>query len=173
MMSPTRRARFQRRFVGVRPWMRHGLVLFVAGLIYVAIGAFFMLAEDTTTLRQSLVVALDKAPIEFWGGVFIFTGLLSVISSRWPPVAETWGYMVLTGLSAGWSSTYATGYFLEEAPISNLIGASAWGLLGFLWWAISGLVNPGQAVVVIEHVEATEEEGVAEQGEEGDDAGPG
>lgn len=171
MMCPTRGARFKRRFVGIRPWVRHGLVLMVAGLVYIGVGVSYILSEPTPNRERALVVALDKAPIEFWGTVFVLVGTLSVISSRWPPVAEKWGYMVLTGLSGGWSSTYATGVIFEHSPVSNISSALTWGLLGFLWWAVSGLVNPGQAVVIIEHVEA--EEGVAEQGEEGDDAGPG
>lgn len=150
-MSPTRRARFKRKYVGVRPWMRHSLVLMVAGLVYIAIGVNYILAEPTTNRELALEVALNQAPMDFWGVVFVAAGLLSVVSSRWPPVAETWGYMVLTGLSLGWSVTYLTGVILMDSPMSNLSGAFTWGLLAFLWWAVSGLVNPGQAVVVIEH----------------------
>lgn len=157
-MSPTRKARFKRKYVGVRPWMRHSLVLMVAGLVYVLIGVSYILSKPTPNRELALQVALDKAPIQFWGGVFIAAGLLSVISSRWPPVAETWGYMVLTGLSAGWSVTYLTGVILMNSPAANLSGSMTWGLLAFLWWAVSGLVNPGQAVVVIEHGGGNEED---------------
>lgn len=150
-MSPTWKARFKRRFIGIRPWMRHGLVLMVAGLVYVALGLSYLASEPTESRKIALQVALDRAPIEFWGIIFISTGLMSIISSRWPPVAEKWGYMVLTGLSAGWSATYATGVILGDSPESNLSGAFTWGLIGFLWWAVSGLVNPGEAVVIIEH----------------------
>lgn len=150
-MSPTRKARFRRKYLGVRPWMRHSLVLMVAGLVYILIGTSYILTEPTLARQIALQVALDKAPIGFWGGVFIAAGVLSIISSRWPPVAETWGYMVLTGLSAGWSATYLLGVVLMDSPATNLSGFLSWGLLGFMWWAVSGLVNPGQAVLVVEH----------------------
>lgn len=158
-MSPTRKARFKRKFVGVRPWMRHSLVLMVAGLVYVLIGINYILAVPTHNREVALQVALDKAPVEFWGGVFIAAGALSIISSRWPPVAETWGYMVLTGLSLGWCVTYLTGVVLMDSPASNLSGSMTWGLLAFMWWAVSGLVNPGQAVVVIDHGGGDDEDG--------------
>jgi hypothetical protein len=155
-VSPTRRARFKRKYVGVRPWMRHSLVLMVAGMVYALIGMSYILAEPTHARQVALQVALDNAPIQFWGFVFIAAGLLSIISSRWPPVAETWGYMVLTGLSAGWSATYFLGVVLMDSPTTNLSGSLSWGLLGFMWWAVSGLVNPGQAVLVVEHWEDEE-----------------
>lgn len=151
MMCPTRKARFKRRFVGVRPWVRHSLVLMVAGLAYFCRGFLYLTTEATHEQNTSLTVALDKAPMWFWGSAFMATGLMAIISSRWPPVAEKWGYMVLTGLSSGWSATYLTGVIFEHTPVTNLGGAVIWALLAFMWWAVSGLVNPGQAVVIIEH----------------------
>lgn len=148
-MRPLAKAQFKEQFVGIRPWMRHSLVLMVAGLIYVGVGINYILAVPTKNREVALQVALDKAPIEFWGAVFIAAGMLSIVSSRWPPVTETWGYMVLTGLSLGWSVTFLTGVVLMDSPASNLSGWLTWGLIAFIWWAISGLVNPGQAVVVV------------------------
>lgn len=150
-MCPTRRARFKRRFVGVRPWVRHSLVLMVAGLAYLCRGFLYLTTEPTHEQNTSLTVALDKAPMWVWGSAFMATGLMAIISSRWPPVAEKWGYMVLTGLSSGWSATYLTGVIFEHTALTNLGGAVIWALLAFMWWAVSGLVNPGQAVVIIEH----------------------
>lgn len=141
-MSPTRKARFKRRYVGVRPWKRHSLVLMVAGLCYIAIGASYIWTEATPSRNVALKLSLSWFPIQFWGCVFIIAGLMAVISSRWPPVAETWGYMVLTGLSAGWGGTYALGVIFLHSPPQNLSGAILWGLLGFMWWGISGLLNP-------------------------------
>lgn len=65
-----------------------------------------------------------------------------MMSTRWPPLAETWGYMVLTGLSSGWAATYLTGVIFFHAPATNLGQVFVWGCLGFMWWAISGLPNP-------------------------------
>ncbi len=142
-------------FWGIRPFKRHSLVLMVAGVFYMANGLVYMLAEPTANRKLALQVALDIFPIEFWGTVFVLTGLLAFISSRWPPVADTWGYMVLSTLSAGWSATYAVGVIAEDSPLANLTGATTWGLLAFLWWAISGFVNPDKTVVVVINDEGT------------------
>jgi hypothetical protein len=138
---------FIKQFFGIRPWQRHSLVLMVSGLAYAATGLSYIITEPTVGRQQALIVALDRAPIQFWGGVFIICGILSMISSRWPPFTETWGYMVLTGLSAGWSATYTTGVLFENSPDANLSGGLVWGLLAFMWWAISGLLNPDKTAV--------------------------
>lgn len=143
-------------FWGIRPFKRHGLVLMVAGIFYVGSGLIYIFAEPTASRKQALIVALNFFPLEFWGSIFVLTGLLAFISSRWPPVAETWGYMVLSALSAGWSATYAAGVMFEDSAISNLTGALNWGLLAFLWWAISGFVNPDKTVVVVINDERTD-----------------
>lgn len=136
---------------GIRPWRRHSLVLVVAGLAYVMIGSSYILVEPTEARKDALVIALSWFPIEFWGAIWILVGLAAIISSRWPPVIERWGYAILTGFSAGWSATYLTGIIFEDSPWSNLQSVVIWGLVAFLWWAISGLVNPTDTVVVIPH----------------------
>lgn len=139
--------RFIKYFWGIRPWERHSLVLMVAGFAYIATGSSYILATPTEARRLALQVALDRMPIQFWGIVFICCGVCSIISSRWPPFTETWGYMVLTGISGGWSATYITGVVLEDSPATNLSGGLVWGLLAFMWWAISGLLNPDTTAV--------------------------
>jgi len=136
-----------RRFWGLRSWKRHSLILMIAGIIYVFIGVSFILSEYSTTRAVALAVVLSIAPLEFWGGVFIFAGGLSIISSRWPPFTEIWGYMVLTGLSVGWGSAYLMGIIFGNSPWTNASGFLTWGLIGFLWWAISGLLNPNETAV--------------------------
>lgn len=146
-MSLTWKERIKVQFLGIRPWKRHSLVLLVAGTVYVFTGVAYTLAEITPEREIALVIALRWAPIDVWGFVWILSGLLAILSSRWPPVAETWGYMVLTGLSAGWGATYAMGVIFTESPTTNLSSAIVWSLVAFMWWAISGLVNPDQTGV--------------------------
>jgi hypothetical protein len=134
---------------GVRPFKRHSLVLLVGGIAYVLVGLTYILAKPTPSRKLALVLALRWFPVEFWGGLFIFAGLLAILSARWPPVADTWGYTVLTALSAGWSATYAAGVIFEKSPTINLTAVLNWGLLAFLWWAVSGFVNPDKTVVVV------------------------
>ncbi len=129
-------------WLDLRPWKRHSLVLMVAGLIFCLIGISYIITETTPSRQQALYVALKWFPMEVWGGVFIFAGLLAILSSRWPPVSKTWGYMVLTGLSAGWAAFYFMGVIIDRSPPANLSGTLSWGLIGFMWWAISGLLNP-------------------------------
>lgn len=150
------KAWFIQNFWGIRPFKRHSLVLMVAGIAYMLTGLTYILAEPTESRKLALVVAFNFFPIEFWGSVFVLIGFLAFVSSRWPPVTDTWGYMVLSALSAGWSATYAAGVIFQHSPISNLTGALNWGLLAFLWWAISGFVNPDKTVVVVINDEGTD-----------------
>lgn len=132
----------RRSWLGVRPWKRHSLVLMVAGFVYVAIGISYIWAEPTPTREVALHFALQWISLEHWGVIFICAGLLAIISSRWPPVSETWGYTVLTGLSSAWSAFYLVGVLFWHSPPTNLSGVMSWGLIAFMWWAISGLINP-------------------------------
>lgn len=130
------------RWRGIRSFERHSLVLSVAGAVYVLIGVSLILSDPTPSRIASLRYALRLLDFSQWGVVFIFAGLLSILSSRWPPISETWGYQALTGLSAGWACFYLTGVVFGDAPTQSLSGFLSWGLIGFMWWAVSGLVNP-------------------------------
>jgi hypothetical protein len=146
-VSPTKKARFNRRFLKLRPFKRHGVILMVAGFIYMAIGVSYIAAPTTEEVRHNLAIALIWFPLHFWGGVWFGVGLLSLISSRWPPVFESWGYAVLTGLAGGWSATYLMGIIFKGTSLTNLRSVAVWGLLAFLWWAVSGLLNPDKEAV--------------------------
>lgn len=143
------KAAFIKNFWGIRPFKRHSLVLMVGGAAYICTGLVYIWSTPTHDRQVALQVAFNWFPITFWGSVFVAVGLLAFLSSRWPPVAETWGYMVLAALSAGWSATYAAGVIFEDSPISNLTGALNWGLMAFLWWATPGFVTPDKTVVVV------------------------
>lgn len=132
----------QHPWLGIRPWQRHSLVLMVAGLVYVLIGLSYILTEPTPSRALALKYALVLASVDVWGWVFILSGILSIISARWPPISETWGYTVLTGLSAAWAAFYLVGIVFGHSPTANISGVFSWGLIAFLWWAISGLINP-------------------------------
>lgn len=146
-MEENLRVKFIRKFWGLRPWKRHSTILMVVGILYALIGFQYIIAPPSEARERSLVAILQFAPIQFWGGVFLASGLLTSISSRWPPFAETWGYMTLTGLSAAWAASYLVGWAVYHAPASNTTGAVLWGLLAFVWWAISGLLNPDNTAV--------------------------
>lgn len=141
-MNVRQRESFKRRYWGTRPWTRHSMVLMVAGFVYMAIGYAYFNAELTEDRREAIEVGLRWTNIQGWGIVFFLTGLSASISSRWPPVAEKWGYMVLTGLSAGWAAVYALSIIFSGSPVQNFTAVLLWGLMAFLWWAISGLLNP-------------------------------
>lgn len=136
-----------RPFLGLRALKRHGMILIVAGFMYTLIGVAYILASPAVSRTSSLALLLAIAPLDFWGGVFIFAGVLVMISSKWPPFAETWGYMVLTGLSTGWGTAYLMGIIFMKTPLVNISGFLIWSLFGFLWWAISGLLNPDRTGV--------------------------
>lgn len=134
---------------GFRPFRRHSLVLLVAGLAYVFIGVTYIVTPLSHARAQALIVALHWAPINIWGSLWILVGALSIISSKWPPVVESWGYMVLTGFSAGWGATYLTGVIIGESPAGNISSAITWAMMAFMWWAISGLINPDRVAVMV------------------------
>jgi hypothetical protein len=139
--------KMKRKFWGLRPWKRHSTILMVVGILYALIGFQYIITPNIRAREISLVAILQIAPIEFWGSVFVLCGLLTAVSSRWPPFAETWGYMMLTGLSSAKAATYLVGFLLYHSPKSNLTGSIVWGLLAFIWWAISGLLNPDSTAV--------------------------
>lgn len=130
------------KWFGVRRVQTHSVVLMVAGLVYVAIGFTYLTADPTPSRVQSLKYALNWLSYNDWGYVFIIVGCLSILSSRWPPISETWGYFVLTGQSSAWALFYGAGVVFGNTPTSNLAGVLSWGLIGFMWWAISRLANP-------------------------------
>lgn len=136
-----------RKWWGLRPWKRHSTILLVAGVLYSLIGYQYIIAPPNKTRDDSLVVLLQIAPLWVWGMTFLVGGVCACISSRWPPFTEVWGYMVLAGLSGAWMATYLVGFFFYHAPQSGLSGALLWGLLAFMWWAISGLLNPDTTAV--------------------------
>lgn len=127
---------------GIRDFQRHSLVLVVAGFVFLAIGVSFIISDPTPSRIVALHYALQWWSFETWGSIFVLAGALAIVSARWPPVSETWGYTVLTGLSAGWAAFYLAGVLFYHAPLQNLSGFMSWGLIAFMWWAISGLINP-------------------------------
>jgi hypothetical protein len=127
--------------LALRGWQRHSLVLAVAGTVYALVGISYILSDANAARESSLRIALAWMPFDAWGCVWILVGMLAILSSRWPPASETWGYTTMTGLSAAWSAFYLFGIFLG-APPQGFSGVLVWGLMAFLWWAISGLVNP-------------------------------
>lgn len=134
---------FLKKWLTFRPWERHSTVVFVGGLVYICLGVSYLAVSELSVRRSiSLFVALSIMPLETWASLFIIAGLLACISSTWPSFSDIWGYMVLTGLSAGWSAMYFTGFIFGPASVANLPYALIWFLMAFTWWGISGLVNP-------------------------------
>lgn len=130
-----------------REWKRHDVILCVGGLLYMLVGVYYIATRNASSRNASLEILLRVAPMTVWGSMFIFAGVLSIISSRWPPFAETWGYVVLTSVSAGWATAYLMGMLFANGPITNIISTIVWGLFGFVWWAVSGLLNPDKTAV--------------------------
>lgn len=133
-------------WLALRPWRRHSQVLVVAGAIYVSIGLAYIVAPPNPTRDASLRVPLTWLALPGWGAVFIVIGVAAMISSRWPPASETWGYSALSGISTLWASFYASGLLLG-AGFNAVPGVFVWVLVSFLWWAIAGLHNPEDIAV--------------------------
>lgn len=125
----------------LRPWERHSLVLAVLGAVYVLIGSTYMIVEQSPIRQSSLQLQTAILPMAGWGAVWVIVGLLGVLSSRWPPASETWGYTAMSALAALWGSFYCFGVLLGGPP-QALTGGLVWAMVAFLWWAIAGLKNP-------------------------------
>lgn len=132
------------RWRGLRPWRRHSLVLSLGGVIYMTLGLVYVISQPSRAREVSLELALGYAPIEVWGLVFLATGVAGLVSARWPPASEKWGYTAMSSLAALWGSAYVLGVLLLDVPEQSLSGGLLWYLVAFLWWAISGLENPGR-----------------------------
>lgn len=149
------------RWKGLRPVRVHSVVLTVAGVVYIAVGLTHLTTEPSPSRLQSLVYALNWLDYNNWGYVWILVGLMSIISSRWPPASETWGYTALTGQATAWALFYGAGVVFAGTPTSNLIGILAWGLLGFMWIMISRLVNPEVLKILLDRIQTLESENLA------------
>ena len=136
--------------ITIRPWKRHSLILVMTGLAHLTFGATYLyLAEGGPRMRM-LVVPLKTAPVEFWAHVFMWVGAFIILSSVWPGHSEKWGYVVATGWSAAWAAQYLIGaYLLQEHYAANIAMGSLFTLIAFLYWGISGLVNPDDVAIVV------------------------
>lgn len=134
----------------IRPWSRHSGILLVIGFGHIAIGASHLYLETESPRSQMLAIALNVAPASFWALLFMIIGLFIVLSSLWPKGYDKWGYSVATGLSVGWGAVYIVGaFFQEEYYGANVAMGLSYTLLGFLYWGISGLVNPADVAFVV------------------------
>lgn len=131
-----------RRLLHLRPWRRHSLVLAVASVVYLCYGAALITTDAPRARLSGLVVALELMSLTGWGIVWIVAGLFAFASTRWPPQSETWGYAVMSGLAGFWGACYFLGILFQLAPASGVTGGLVWSMLAFMWWAISGLMNP-------------------------------
>jgi len=133
-----------KEWIKFKPWRRHSLVLFMGCLTYITFGFSLIELNDPLPERQAVVfsAALGIMPLFGWGLLFIIVGLIAGVSSVWPIKSGNWGYPVLTGLASAWSGVYLMGYLLGDATVVNLRLSLNWALNAFLWWSISGLVNP-------------------------------
>lgn len=132
----------KRNWRGLRPWRRHSYVLTVAGFVYLLIGLVYILVPFPPDRTTGISLALAWMPLPGWGVVWSLVGCLALASTRWPQFNETWGYTALTALSALWAFIYLLSIIFLGAPFLGLTAVLVWSLMGFLWWAISGLRNP-------------------------------
>jgi hypothetical protein len=135
-----------RRLLHLRPWRRHSIVLAVAGVVYICYGTAILAVPPNDARISNLRMATEIMPIRVWGFVWIIVGLGALASTRWPPQSETWGYAAMSGLAAFWAAIVAFGIFFLDAPFQGITGALVWAMVAFMWWGISGLMNPDDEV---------------------------
>lgn len=131
----------KRLLLELRPWQQHSQVLAVAGFVYLVYGVIGVGPSWDSPRDRTLTLA-TYIPAWIWMLVWVVVGLLALVSTRWPPSSKTWGYTALAGLAACWSVIYATSTLLGADLARNFGGMLVWALVSYLWYAISGLVNP-------------------------------
>ena len=125
-----------------KPLDRQGAILIGGGVAYAAIGLDYIFDAQSASDTEAMFFALRIMPWTGWGIGFVLVGFLAVISARWPNWEKMWGYVVLTGWSAAWSSFWFAGAIITDVNIVYLSAGALWALLGFLWWGVSGLISP-------------------------------
>ncbi len=118
---------------------RHSIILVAAGLSFVAMGLSIQNYIVGGPRYELLVVARNVMPLDWWGWMFILSGLTATIFAHWPHIARTWGYIILTGVSVAWAMFYIMGTVLVKTRFDGLSQGAFWLLQGFIWWSISGL----------------------------------
>lgn len=131
-----------KRLLHLRPWRRHSIVLAIGGGIYIAYGLSMSVLVSTEDRQNGLSLAINLMPLSTWGVVWICVGLAALASTRWPPQSETWGYGAMAGLAALWGSFYLLGAPFRDHSSASVPGVLIFYLLTFMWWGVSGLMNP-------------------------------
>jgi uncharacterized membrane protein len=117
---------------------KRGEVLVLLGFIFILTGfGFVKHPELNPAAKAQLHTALQIAPIQFWGVMFIISGLVAMISSRWPPGQSVWGYGTLAIVSIWWTSMYVTGW-LYLGVTGAYRGALSWATTSLIILIISG-----------------------------------
>lgn len=125
----------------LKPWSRHSMILIIAGITYIVKGLAHARIPQSPEHEQVLYFALELMPYEKWGWVFIFVGLFTILSARWPAWTRTAGYTALTGWSAAWAAFYLVGIAHTPERLPYFSVAMTWAMVAFLWWSISGLID--------------------------------
>lgn len=147
------------RWFELRPFQRHSLVLAVAGILYIGLGAAYAFSPANPQRNEALQLALVVAPLPAWAGVWVLIGLLAILSARWPPASKTWGYSALTGMAACWSGFFFAGLIFGAPATSNVAGGIIFATFAFAWWAIAGLVNPDDVLNAVADAAANDDDG--------------
>lgn len=136
-------AKMPPKWMSIKPWNRHGLILTIAGLAYILIGIGYVISNETPSQTEVMKFAFLFMPYTGWGIGFIVVGCIAAMSSRWPSLPRTLGYSTLTGWTSAWAGFHVVGGLSQHAThLSYVAGGLAWGMMAFLWWAISGLICP-------------------------------
>ncbi|QLF83749.1 hypothetical protein SEA_MAGEL_33 [Gordonia phage Magel] len=129
------------KWYSFKPWNRHSLILVTTGFIYLAIGIIFSLQEATQLREENLKFALILMPYLGWAIGFMVVGVFTMITSRWPSMPKSLGYSALSGWTAAWASFHIFGG-AATGNTAYIASGFAWGMIAFLWWAVSGLTAP-------------------------------
>jgi hypothetical protein len=130
-----------RQHLRLRPWGARGLVLVILGIIWSLLGTHYVLVPWTPNAREALFVPAALAPQWVWGMGWLVAGLLAIVSSRWPPTQDSWGYVALGTTAMLWACFYLFGA-LRSDLVSGATGSLVWLAVCGLLYAVSRLAEP-------------------------------
>lgn len=138
MLINRRRVKVSRRdaFLGV-----FGVAYILIGYSLLSIPALFK-----PILHMSLRAALDIAPIDFYGWLWIAVGCLAVLGAVFSRFDQI-GFGVATAMPLLWSVAYWAAEIQDGVPRA-WVGGVTYALLGLAVWLVSGMYDPRRPGII-------------------------
>lgn len=134
----------RRTYMMLKPFGVRGLVLSTLGVLWVLIGVSGL----TVGLSPLSVLTIDYMLDELFflntvtvSAAWIATGIMGIITSRWPPYQDSWGFFFLAPMPMFWALLHLVGAIFH-GPILGVLVTVVYAVMCVLLWGISKLEDP-------------------------------